>query len=880
MKWPFKTRRQRNLELEEEIAGHLTLAEREEAQAGQSNADARSSARREFGNISVAEETTRDMWGSRWFQDFLQDARFAIRTLAKRPGFLTVALLTLALGIGATTIMFTLIEGVLLRPLPYFQPDKLVVMNGHTEMWNVTAFGEQNVAYLDFLDCQRASKSLDLAGSVFDGGTLSAPGEPEYLDLREISPNLFSVLGVPLLKGRAFRPEEDHIGADPVAILGYSFWQRRFAGNPETIGSTLVLDEKRYTVVGVTEPAFRLRGSEPDILTPVGQATAAYLQNRRSHPVGVVGRLRPGASITQAQAELVLIGRNLAEQFADTNAGRSFIVQPLRPNVAAVQSTLWLLFGAVALVLLIACANVASLLLARAVSRERELAMRIALGAGRGRLVRQCLTESMILSLGGAILGIALAAIGVQPFVTLWPGTLPRAEQVQLDGRVLLFALAVSLLSGILFGIAPAFRTSIRDVERTLRVAANSVSGKTRRLHSTFVIVEIALAVILLVSAGMLGRTLLRLNSLDTGLNIHNVLVTRMALSPATLTNPAAIRAAWQDVLSRASHVPGVIAVATVDTVPMDQGFNQLGFWTSADVPPENKQPAALASSVSPDYLKVMGIPLREGRFFDDHDRIGSESVVIVDDVLARQTFGQQDALGKYLWIPHMTTGPVRIVGVVGHVRHWGLAGDDQAQVRAQLYYPFAQVSDDDLHRWSELMSIAVRTNLPPLNMVGPLRHELRGATNEQVLYNVRTLEQLASDSIARQRFLFFLFGILAGLALLLASIGIYGVLAYLTSQRVPEIGIRMSLGASPRTVLNLILKQSLGMIFTGISIGTFAAIAASRLLLRSVQGMQPVGSLTFLTVIPVLVAAALLASFVPARRASRVDPLVALRHD
>jgi len=423
-------------------------------------------------------------------------------------------------------------------------------------------------------------------------------------------------------------------------------------------------------------------------------------------------------------------------------------------------------------------------------------------------------------------------------------------------------------------------RTRTRELEQTLRAGARTPTGSSRHLHGAFVVSEMALAVVLLVAAAMLGRTLLHLTALDPGLNIRNVLVTRMALSPATLENPGQIRAAWQDVLDRARRVPGVQSVTMVDTVPMRQGNNQLGYWTTAAVPPENQLPIALATSVTPDYLKVMGIPLLKGRFFNDHDRMDNELVVVIDSVLAQHAFGGQEPIGKRLWVPDMGSNPVRVVGVVGHVRHWGLAGDDQSQVRSQFYYPFAQVPDPLLRRWSELMSIAVRTSIAPLSVVAPLRREVRGAANDQVLYEVRTMEQLASESVARQRFLLLLFGIFAGFALLLACIGIYGVLAYLTGQRVPEFGVRMALGATGRDVMRLVLRQSIGMIFVGVGIGTAAALVAARVLRDLVEGMQPTEASAFAIMIPLLVAAALAASFVPARRASRLDPMSALRQE
>jgi predicted permease len=882
MNWWQRLLRRKKMEeqLDKEVRFHLEQHASELIASGVEPREAWRRARLTLGGAEKVKEECRDARGTRWLEDLWQDFRYALRMVRQQPGFSVVAILTLALGVGASTVMFTVVNGVLVRPLPYPQPDKLVAVHGHSSTWNTKAFGEQKLAYPDFLDCARESHSLILAGSLFNGGTISGSGDPEYVDLQEISSNLFSVLRVNLLQGRAFLPEEDRTGAAPVIILGYSFWQRHFAGRPEALGTSVTLDGKLYTVVGITPAGFRVRDSEPDVMTPLGQDTAKFLQSRGPHPIGAVGRLAPGATLAEAQTELNLLGRHLAEQYKDTNADRSFVVEQLRPNVGDIGSTLWLLLGAVGLVLLIACTNVASLLLARAVSRERELAMRVALGAGRGRLVRQCLTESAVLGLSGGFLGVGLAAIGFEPFVALWPGSLPRVEEIQLDWRVLLFALTVSLLSGFLFGLAPALRAPVRELEQVLRGGGRSVAGSSRRLHSSFVVSELALAVVLLVSAGMLGHTLLHLSSLDPGVNLRNVLVSRMALSPSTLANTDRIRAAWQDVLERARRVPGVQAVASVDTFPMRQGFNEVGYWSSADVPEENKRPNALATSVSPEYLNVMGIPLRRGRFFTDQDRLGSELVVVIDEVLSKQAFDGQDPIGKRLWMPDMDYGPFVVVGVVGHVRHWGLAGDDQAQVRAQFYYPFAQLPDKFLRRWSELMSIAVRTEVAPLSEVESLRRELRGAAGDQVLYGVHTMEQLADDSLALQRFLLLLFGIFAGLAVVLACIGIYGVLAYLTGQRVPEIGIRIALGASPNGVMWMVLRQSLGMILAGVFIGTAAALVAARVMLRLVEGMQPTEPSTFGMTIPVLIAAALFASFLPARRASRVDPVIALRRE
>jgi predicted permease len=603
------------------------------------------------------------------------------------------------------------------------------------------------------------------------------------------------------------------------------------------------------------------------------------MQNREYHGIRVWARLHPSVTLGDAQTELNLIGHRLAVEYPKSNHGRTFIIEPLRPQVGEARSTLWLLFGAVTLVMLIACVNVASLLLARAVSREREFAMRVALGASRSRVVWQCLTESALLGLCGGVLGILLAAVGLRPFVALWPGNLPRAEEIHLDWHVLLFAIAVSLLSGLLFGIAPALRIPVRSIEPILRAGARNVAGQSRRLHGSFVVTELGLAVVLLVAAGILGRTLLRLSLLDPGINTHNVLASRMALAPGTLKDPAKTRAAWQEVLENARSIPGVESVAMVDTVPMREGNNQISYSTTAAQTPADQKQYILANSVTPDYLNVMRIPLLRGRFITDEDRLGGEGVAVIDDVMAQQAFPGQDPIGKHVWI-NLGSDPLRIVGVVGHVRYWGLASDDQAKVRAMLYYPFAQVPDNLIPRWSELMSIAVRTSVDPLTLVEPMRRAVRGATGDQVLYEVRTIEQLAKGTLAPQRFLLLLFGVFAALALLLACVGIYGVLAYLTSQRIPEFGIRMALGATARNVMGLVLRQSVGMIFVGAVVGIVAALAASRLLEHLVPGVRSTDPLAFAAMVLVLVVAALLASFIPARRASQVDPMKALRQE
>jgi len=805
----------------------------------------------------------------------LQDLRITLRTLRQRPGFALLTILTLAVGGGATTVIFTVISGVLLKPLAFQDPDSLITVHVQTEK-----YGDRwGFSYPDFLDCQHECRSFEnVAAWTYSGGTVSAPGQVEYVDGRQISPELFSVLRLPLARGRSFLTAEDHVGSAPVAIISTRLWQRRYGADPRAIGMALTYEGKAYTVVGIAPAGFQLDG-DVDVFTPIGQATEPRMQNRSAHFMHVVARLRHHIALSQAQTELALISQQLAKQYPDSNDGITLVPYPLqRELVQDVRPTLWLLFPAVSLVLLIACVNVASLLLTRVVSRQHEFALRLALGAPSGRLVRQCLTESGVLGICGGMLGLLLAALGTRPFVRFWPDRLPRADEVHIDWRVLLFALSTSILTGLIFGLMPALRADKTAIEETLRSRAHSITGGSRKLLSGFVMCQIALALVLLSSAAVLDRTLLRLSSLDPGMDIHNLLAARVAFSPAALGDPAKGRAAWQDLLESMRHVPAIQSVALTDIVPMREGENVLGYWSTASPPPPNQEAEALASGVTPDYLSVTRIPLLRGRFFDENDRLGSSQVVVIDQNMARHAFAGQDPVGKRLRIPAMGATPVQVIGVVGHVRHWGLAADDLSRVRDQCYYPLAQVPDQLVRFFSSVMSVVVRTDVAPLSTVEALQRQARGATGDQALYEVRTMEQLVSASLARQRFLLLLFAIFSGMALLLACVGIYSVIAYLMSQRVPEIGVRVALGATSGDIVALVLRQSLVMIFAGIGIGVVTSFASGRVLQRLVPEVQTPQISMFVVVLPVLIAVALFASYIPARRASKVDPVVALR--
>jgi predicted permease len=863
-------------ELDEELRFHVEQYVSAAMSRGMPRAEAVRLALIELGGFDQIKEEHRDARGVALLADLARDIRYALRTFRRLPGFAAVALLVLALGIAATTVMFTVIDGVLLRPLRYPDPDKLVTLHGRSE-----TLGESwGFSYPDFLDAQRESRSLTLAAWAYGGGTIGAPGEPAYVDGQQVSADLFAVLKVPLAHGRAFQPDEDRPGGLPVAILSHALWQRRYGGTTAALGQQLVFEGKPYTVVGVAPVDFRLGGGA-DVFTPLGQNTEVRMRNRQARFIHVLGRLGSSVTLADSRAELGLIARHLATEFPESNAGRDLLVQPLlRDVVGDVGSTLWLLLAAVALVLVIACVNVASLLLARASQREGELATRVALGASRGRVIRQCLAESAVLGLAGGMIGVPLARAAIAPFVAFWPGSLPRAAEIQLDWRLLLAALAASLASGLAFGLVPALRVPTVGLEDALRTGGRTIVRSSRRLHSAFVVTQLALAVVLLVIAGTLGRTLITMSSLDPGLNVRNVVTARVALSPSVLANPGQIQAAWTDVLDRVRRVPGVETAALTDIVPMRAGENSLPYSPTAPVPPAGKAPVALVSTVTPDYLKVMGIPLRAGRFFDEHDRVDSETVLVIDEQLALHAFGRTDVVGRQLWVPAIASSPITIIGVVGHVRHWGLARDDGSPVRDQIYYAFAQVPPRLLRLFSSLMSMAIRTRTAPLDVIEPLRTALRGASGGQAIYEVRTMEQLVSASLARQRFLVLLFAIFGGLAMLLASVGIYGVLAYLTAQRAPEFGVRVALGSTAAGVIRLVLRQSAALIAAGVATGAGAAWAGGRLLERFVEGTRPTAPATFVIMTGVLAVAALSASVLPARRASQVDAMRALKNN
>lgn len=653
MSWWARFWRRSHMEeqLEKELRFHLDEHEKDLSARGRSPLQARREARLALGGLEQVREKCRDARGTRWAEELLQDARYALRSFRQKPAFAATTLLILGLGIGATTVMFAVVNSVLLRPLPFPEPSRLMILHalrkGVGEGWGAS--------YPDFTDLKQ-SRTIRLAGWTYNSGTVSAPGSPLHVEARQISAQLFAVLGVAPSYGRGFRIDEDRPGAAPVVIVSYALSQRKFDSAQAALGQDLVFDGRSYKVIGVAPPSFQLSG-EADVYTPIGQSTDSRMQNREGRFVKVIGRLAPTATLNQAQAEITLISRGLAAAYPKSNSGLSMYLRPLLQDVVSdVRGTLWLLLAAIGLVLLIACVNIASLFLTRAISREAELAMRAALGASRNRLLRQCMTESAVLGLCGGLLGVIAAAGSVHPFVALWPGNLPRAEEIHVDWRVLGFGVVVSLVCGLLFGLTPALRIPVRRLEGSLRAGGRSIGGNSRRLYSPFVISETAFAFVLLACAGMLGHTLLKLSRLNPGFNPQNVLTARFAISPTVLDNPAKIRSAWLDVLDRSRHSPQVESAALADIIPMREGENVGPFRTTSNPLPPDQEPVALASTVTPDYLKVMGIPLLKGRFLTEHDRENTQLVVVVDeisrDMPSDASMLSASASGR--WTPHL----------------------------------------------------------------------------------------------------------------------------------------------------------------------------------------------------------------------------------
>ncbi|HEV8187776.1 MAG TPA: ABC transporter permease [Pyrinomonadaceae bacterium] len=803
----------------------------------------------------------------------IKDLKFALRGLVKHPAFTAIAVVTLALGIGGSTSIFTVVDAALLRGLPYKSPDRLY------HIWENTGkkeFPKREFSYPDYQDYQQNNVFEGLAAYTGGGTILSGYGDPENLNSPRVSANFFSVLGVDPVLGRTFQTGEDTQGGPKVTILTYGFWQRRFGGDSGIVGRALTLNGDSYTVVGVLPASFQFALRPADLFVPY-QPTQNQLTRRFMHGTNLIGRLKSDKSVSDAQAELGLIASRIEQQFNDSHAGTTVRVVPLQEEVVgSVRPILLVLLAAVGFVLLIACANVASLLLTRSLSRQKEVAIRSALGASRWRVIRQLLTESLLLSLVGGGAGLVIAYWGVPALVAVLPqsqlNAMPFLKALNLNGGILGFSFALSLLTGLIFGLAPALQSSKLDLNEALKEGGRQTSiGAGHRLRSAMVVTEIALAVVLLVGAGLMMKSLFRLLKTNVGFKTENVLTAFVILPPSKYTD-ANKQINFNDQLrQRVQSLPGVSGAGTVNILPVNAG-NTTRFFVDGDpIPAPGEEIEANIRTVSDDYFTALGVPVLAGRAFDSRDTQNGQSVVIIGKTIADRVFAGRDPIGRKLRYSSVQANGALVVGVVGDVKITGL---DEA-IRPVLYYPFRQSS-------STFQNLVVRTDGDPNVLAGAIRNEIRNLEPDAAILNVRTMDDMIAQTPASfmRRFPALLISIFAGVALLLASIGIYGVVSYSVSQQTHYIGVRMALGASPADILKMVLKQGLLLALMGVGIGVLAALGLMRLLSTLLYQVSTNDVTTFATVTGALFVVALLACYLPARRATKVDPLVALRYE
>jgi predicted permease len=813
----------------------------------------------------------------------LQDIRYGIRMLVKNPGYTLIAVLTLALGIGANTALFSVVNGVILDALPYPQPNQLVILYE-----NSPAFEKFSISYPNLQDWQRSNSTFaEIAGYRSDDFSVTGSGETERVRVGMVSADFFPILGVNPLLGRLFSLDDDRRTAAPVTLISYGLWQRKFGSAPDIVGKRMTMDGHDYTVIGVMPASFHLQvnnfDSAKDVYVPLGQFGDPLFQDRGVHEgMDAIARLKPGVSLAAARADMDQISRNLAAAYPneDKNAGATIV--PLKQDmVRDVQLFLWVLLGAVGFVLLIACVNVANLQLARSTGRAREFAIRAALGASQGRVIRQLLTESVLIGLAGGGIGACLAAWGTQAAIRVLPDTLPRAEEVRLDAHVLMFTLAVSILAGIVFGLAPALKTSRPNLQDTLKQSGRGGSGAKHRALGVFVVGEMAMALVLLTGAGLMIRSLAALWSVNPGFNPHNALVFDVTLSRSLGANATTIRSALRELEEKLQGVPGVRAVScTGGGLPMT-GDDEMPFWPDGKPKPANQaeMDQTLFYTVGPGYLDAMGIQLDRGRFFTTNDNEHSSPVAVVDEDFAQKYFPGEDPIGKRIHIAIVDTAP-EIVGVIRHVKHWGLDSEaDQQKIQAETYIPLMQIPDK-FWSGSPQAQVVLRSSGPPAAIAGAVRETITKLNSEDVMFETRTMDAIIGESLAARRFSMVLLSIFAGIALLLSSIGIYGVISYVVGQRTHEIGIRLALGAQRRDVLRLMLGEGMKMAIVGVAIGVCAALGLTHLMVKMLFGVSATDPVTFAGVAVVLSGVALAACYIPARRAMRVDPIIALRYE
>jgi putative ABC transport system permease protein len=870
MRFPLWRRRRLDEELEEEIQAHLEMAKRDRMERGETADEAQESARREFGNVGLVKEVTREMWGWRWLEQLGQDLHYGARMLIKSHGFTLISIITLALGIGANTAIFSVVDAVLLRPLHFIEPDRLVRLfyeNHGANSYRLT------LSRPNFEDCKNQSRLIENLAAYGDRSqNLTGSGDPERISLAAVSANFFKVLKVEPVLGRGFLPEEDEPGAPRVVVLSYGFWQRRFGADPQIVGKTITLDGYSYTIIGVMpREAQWPRDSQ---LWRLLSVEAAYARMYRGNNfLKVIGRLKPGASLQQAQTEMDAISGVLARQYPETNTGWSMGVVPLMEDlVGRSRPTLLMLLGAAGFILLIACANVAGLLLARGASREKEIAIRTAVGAGRWRLARQLLTESMLLAIAGGVLGLLFAIWTPRALVALNPG-IPRVEEIGVDHRVLGFTLAISLGAGLVFGLFPALQISSANLNESLKEGGRGAVGFSRyRLRSLLVISELALSLILLGGAMLMIKGLGRLVAEDPGFEPDGVLNVPLLLNSPRYSRAADQAAFSERLIRELSALPEVKSVGITANRPFSGVYNFFSFDIEGRPPlPVGQRMTAERNSATPDYFRTMRIPLLKGRVFTEQDTEQSPAVVVISETMARLFWPGEDPLGQRISISDDGPNPRQIVGVVGDVKQEGLGA---GRILPMMYLSFMQSPRG-------YMNLMARSSGDVSTLTAAVRSRIHELDRDIPVDGAITMSQLVFDSLARRIFSTLLLMIFAGLALVLAMVGVYGVVSYAVQQRRREIGLRIALGAQSSDVLRMVVGQGMRLAAAGVAIGTPSAIAMA-ILMTSFSDMPfdvtPTDWPIFVLIPLLLLAVAFMPCLILARRATKIDPLVALR--
>ena len=811
---------------------------------------------------------------------FWQDIRFGLRMLKKSPGFALVTILALALGIGANSAIFSVVNAVLLRPLPFKTADRLVFLSEWSQQ-----VPDMSVSYPNYRDWRDQTTVFDqLAAFRSAGYILTGAGEPERLSAREVSASFLPALGVTPILGRNFTKDEDKPGASRTAVITYGLWQRRFGGNPEIIGQPITLNNQSFMVLGVLPQTFEWQ-SPVDLFVPIENGSLGQdLQDRDDHPgIYLIGTLKDGVTVEQARAEMTTITARLAQQYPKTNSGNGFTLAKLQDRATEdIRAALLVVLAAVGFVLLIACANVANLLLARAAARTKEIAIRTALGAGRWRIIRQLLTESIMLALAGGALGLLFAMWGVDALRAVIPDDVPRllVAGIRLDTRVLLFTFTVSVATGLLFGLAPAVQISKSNLNEALKEGGRSATAGAQRnyVRSLLVVSEVALSLLLLVGAGLLMKSFLNLQRADIGFNPDHVLTMRISLPDARYTTNAQIENFYRTLLQRVEPLPGVQSAGLTRGLPMSGGIESGITVEGHEVADRKDTLVAVNLSVTPDYFRAMEIPLIKGRYFTDQDKTGAPEVVLIDELLATRFFPDTDPLGKRIRLggPDEFFPWMQIVGVVKHVKHYG--PDEEGRV--EIYRPYFQLPNMPGARFNNSMVLAVRTTVEPTTLTSAIRNAVLEIDKDQPISQVQPMTQVVGAAVASQKFATWLLTIFAAVALLLAALGLYGVMAYTVTQRTHEIGIRIALGAAQADVLQLIVWQGMRLTLVGVAIGLVGSFVITRLMKSLLYGVSAADPLTYGGVALLLASFALVACLIPARRAMKVDPMIALRYE